>query len=83
MIYALDASAMVAYLRSEPGADLVRQILRDTTHTCYAHAVNLCEVYYGFARALGEPAAQSLTALRAAETACLSGWRKPHSSFPR
>jgi predicted nucleic acid-binding protein len=60
MIYALDASAMVAYLRSEPGADVVRQLLRDTTHTCYAHAVNLCEVYYGFARALGEPAAQNL-----------------------
>jgi predicted nucleic acid-binding protein len=60
MIYALDASAMVAYLRSEPGADVVRQLLRDTTNTCYSHAVNLCEVYYGFARALGETSAQNL-----------------------
>ena len=58
MIYALDTSAMVALLRNEPGAEVVRQLLRDTTNTCFAHAVNLCEVYYGFARALGEPAAQ-------------------------
>jgi predicted nucleic acid-binding protein len=60
MNYALDASAMVALLRNEPGAEVVRQLLRDTVNTCYAHAVNLCEVYYGFARALGEPAAQDV-----------------------
>jgi predicted nucleic acid-binding protein len=51
---------MIAYVNGEPGADVVRQLLRDTSNTCYAHAVNLCEVYYGFARPLGEPAAQQL-----------------------
>jgi predicted nucleic acid-binding protein len=60
MNYALNASAMIAYLKNEPGAEVVRQLLRDTANICYAHAVNLCEVYYGFARALGEPVAQSL-----------------------
>jgi predicted nucleic acid-binding protein len=59
MIYALDASAMVALLRNEPGEDVVRRLLRDPANRCYP-AVNLCEVFYGFARALGEPAARNL-----------------------
>jgi uncharacterized protein with PIN domain len=33
MIYALDASAMVALLRNEPGAEVVRQLLRDSVTT--------------------------------------------------
>jgi predicted nucleic acid-binding protein len=48
--YALDSSAMIAFLRGEPGADVVRLLLRDPDNTCYAHAINLCEVYYDFAR---------------------------------
>jgi PIN domain nuclease of toxin-antitoxin system len=51
MNFVLDACAMIAYLRGEPGADVVRSILHDPTNTCYAHAVNLCEVYYDFLRA--------------------------------
>jgi len=42
----LDASAMIAYLRDEPGADAVEDLLADDDEVCVAHAVNLCEVYY-------------------------------------
>ncbi|HEX8236423.1 MAG TPA: PIN domain-containing protein [Abditibacteriaceae bacterium] len=44
----LDSSAMLAYLRGEPGGDLVRGLLLDDERDVpiYAHAVNLCEVYY-------------------------------------
>ncbi len=58
MIYVLDASAIIAYLRGEPGADSVSEILVDPSHSCLAHALNLCEVYYDFYRANGEAAAR-------------------------
>ena len=51
MIYVLDACAMIAYLRDESGADVVEACLADEANDCLAHAVNLCEVYYDFARA--------------------------------
>jgi PIN domain nuclease of toxin-antitoxin system len=46
VIYVLDASAMLAYLRGEAGADVVERALIDTGGQCLAHSVNLCEVYY-------------------------------------
>ena len=58
MIYILDASAIIAYLRGEPGADAVSAILIDPSHVCLAHALNLCEVYYDFYRSNGETAAR-------------------------
>jgi predicted nucleic acid-binding protein len=42
---------MIAFLRGEPGADAVAQILLDSESQCYAHALNLCEVFYDFERA--------------------------------
>src|SRR5438093_367983 len=51
MNYVFDACAMIAFLRGEPGADTVRDILHDRSNTCMAHAINLCEVYYDFRRA--------------------------------
>ena len=45
LIEVLDAGAMIANLRDEPGADVVERILLDTDALCIAHAVNLCEVY--------------------------------------
>ena len=60
IVYVLDSSAMVAYLRSEQGADLVREALADLTNRCFAHAINLCEVYYGGYRERGEAAAQEM-----------------------
>lgn len=60
MIYVLDASAMIAYLGNEPGADLVEQVLVDTGSLRLAHAVNLCEVFYLSLRAGGEADASSV-----------------------
>ncbi len=57
MIYVLDACAMIAYLNDEPGADVVEAAMIDPANQCYAHAVNLCEVFYQFMRAGGESAA--------------------------
>ena len=49
-IHVLDASAMVAYLTGEPGEKVVAALLTDPAATCYAHTLNLCEVYYGAIR---------------------------------
>ena len=46
----LDASAIIAYRRNEPGGDLVARHLR-SDHLLLAHALNFCEVYYDFYRA--------------------------------
>ncbi len=59
MIYVLDASAMLAFLRDEPGADVVEAALLDTESQCLAHAINLCEVYYIFHRDSGERDAEN------------------------
>lgn len=61
MILVLDACAMIAFLREEPGADIVSQYVEDVNNLCMAHAINLCEVYYDFIRAVGER--QSVQAL--------------------
>jgi PIN domain nuclease of toxin-antitoxin system len=50
----LDASAMIAFLRGEPGAEVVLNQLSDPECRPSAHALNLCEVYYDFARASDE-----------------------------
>jgi predicted nucleic acid-binding protein len=55
----LDASAMIAYLRGEPGADVVESALSGDGEPCVAHAINLCEVYYKFVRVSGEAVATS------------------------
>ena len=58
MIYVLDACAMIAYLQGEAGGSVVDSMLRDPQHACYAHAINLCEVYYDFIRRMDEPTAE-------------------------
>ena len=50
----LDASAMIAYLRNEPGAEVVEDALTAPGSQCFAHAINLCEVLYDFFRSAGE-----------------------------
>lgn len=57
MIYVFDACAMIALLRKEPGEDVVANHLAHPGATCYAHALNLCEVYYNFHRDESEAAA--------------------------
>lgn len=58
MTLVFDASAMNAFLRAEPGWELVRDSVGDPGNDCFAHALNLCEVYYDFRRSLGEQRAQ-------------------------
>lgn len=58
MHHVLDASAMLAYLRGENGALVVDQLLRSPTKICYAHSVNLCEVYYDFLRSSDQETAK-------------------------
>jgi PIN domain nuclease of toxin-antitoxin system len=53
-----DACALIAFLRHEQGAEVIRQIFRDNQNTCYVHVINLCEVFYDFRRQIGESAAQ-------------------------
>lgn len=49
--------AMIALLGLEQGALVVRLALRDNRGDCYAHAANLCEVYYHVARVRDVPTA--------------------------
>jgi PIN domain nuclease of toxin-antitoxin system len=53
----LDASAMLALIRSEPGAAVVLAALATPGNTCHAHEVNLCEVFYVRARHTDEETA--------------------------
>lgn len=59
IIKILDSSAMIAYLRQEEGAPIVRQAIIDPNNICYAHAINLCEVYYDAIRVGGLTEAES------------------------
>jgi predicted nucleic acid-binding protein len=54
----LDACVLIAYLRGEPGSELVAEHL--IAGNCFAHAVNLCEVYYDCIRVDGEDKADAL-----------------------
>lgn len=49
---------MIAYLQDEDGAEAVEERLAGN-EGCMAHAVNLCEVYYGYLRDEGEDAANT------------------------
>lgn len=53
---------MIAFLRGEPGADVVENALLDATSDCMVHAINLCEVFYDFYRDSGESAAKGAIA---------------------
>ena len=63
--YILDACAMIALLKNEPGAGYVEGILdgaeRDLCEV-YIHRVNLLEVYYEYARTHGEKTAKQYIA---------------------
>lgn len=60
MIYVLDASAIIAWLRNEPGAGVVDNAVRDVNSQCFVHAINLCEVYYDAYRRSGVSRADSV-----------------------
>lgn len=44
--YVLDACALIAYLRDEPGADRIANLFDDAQHATFMHAITLGEVYY-------------------------------------
>jgi PIN domain nuclease of toxin-antitoxin system len=89
-----DASALIAFLRNESGVEIVEnQLLREPAAS-FAHAINLCEVYYDFCRAAGQDTAESAiqdllastrvrycqsSSRRVLQTVCRSG---PASSLP-
>jgi predicted nucleic acid-binding protein len=58
MNHVLDACAMIAYLKDEPGAEAVELRLRSPENRCYAHSIDLCEVFYDFLRASSEATAR-------------------------
>jgi predicted nucleic acid-binding protein len=60
--YVLDACAMIAYLQGEAGAPVVDAMLKDTARQCFAHSINLCEVYYDTLRASDEATADQAIA---------------------
>lgn len=45
-----DASALIAYFKAEQGHDRVAALLVDERYGLAIHAVNLCEIYYGYLR---------------------------------
>jgi predicted nucleic acid-binding protein len=58
VIYTLDSSALLAFLRRERGWQVVRNLLRTPGAIFYAHALTLAEVFYNVHRTGGEAAAQ-------------------------
>lgn len=49
----VDASALIAYFKSEAGHEKFAELLRDERNVLAMHAVNLCEVYYSYLRSDG------------------------------
>ncbi|MHB8762749.1 MAG: PIN domain-containing protein [Deferrisomatales bacterium] len=49
-VWVLDACALIAALRGEPGGDRVLELLTEPEARSLMHALNLCEVYYDAVR---------------------------------
>jgi predicted nucleic acid-binding protein len=58
LTYCLDACAVIAYLRGEPGAEVLKRIIESPRSLLAMHVCNLGEVYYDFLRADGVEAAE-------------------------
>jgi len=61
--FVLDACALIAYFRKEPGGEIIRDILLDKKNSVSIHALNLCEVYYDFLRESNENTANEIIIL--------------------
>jgi predicted nucleic acid-binding protein len=57
--HCLDACAVIAYLRQEPGAEVLKALIELPTTFLVMHVCNLGEVYYDFFRDDGLTAAQT------------------------
>lgn len=61
-LYVLDACALVALIKKEPGWEVVLNVLSKTitgNATVIMHALNLLEVYYGFYKERGKEYAEA------------------------
>jgi predicted nucleic acid-binding protein len=71
--YIIDACAAIALIRNEPGADMVRDILRASQESeVLMHAINFCEVYYDTLRTTGPAAAQDVLNAFESGLVCIS-----------
>ena len=57
-IYVMDANALLASTRGEPGGHVAEGLLADPNADCIDHSVNLCEVFYDGLRRSDLPTAQ-------------------------
>jgi predicted nucleic acid-binding protein len=57
--HCLDACAVIAYLRNESGAEVLKEIIEHPQSFLAMHICNLGEVYYDFFRDDGREAAQT------------------------
>ena len=57
--HCLDACAVIAYLRQEPGAEVLKELIEHPSTFLTMHVCNLGEVYYDFFRDDGIGAAQT------------------------
>jgi len=57
--HCLDACAVIAYVRQELGAEVLKELIERPTTFLAMHVCNLGEVYYDFFRADGLTAAQT------------------------
>ncbi|GHV80389.1 hypothetical protein AGMMS49944_21800 [Spirochaetia bacterium] len=63
MICVLDACALIAHIKEEPGADVVQNLIDEATDrkiTLHMSIVNLIEVHYGFYNDLGKEASHAI-----------------------
>jgi len=81
MNHALDACAMISYLRGEVGGTVVDGLLNTREDECFAHRINLLEVYYDFIRKHDEPTARQ--ALEDLESAGIIERRTMSRNFTR
>jgi hypothetical protein len=77
MIYIMDASAMLAFLRDEAGADVIETYLLEPGSHSLAHSINLCEMFYDFVRAESEAQAN-----KPLPTCWTSAWAKEATWIP-
>ena len=54
MNYILDANTLNALTKQEKGAEILAGIIDNSHNRVFIHAINLCEVYYGFKRESGK-----------------------------
>ena len=59
-VYVADAGAIIAYVRKEPGWEVLPEAIGRPDGVVYAHAANLAEVFYDFRRSDGEEMALSI-----------------------